>query len=153
MAGRPIRVLIAPVKPHHSHLIRKSFAIVEAHGSIAALIFYRRLFELDPTLRPLFQSDIEVQAKKLTDMLGALIAMLDRGPALATELKAMGARHAGYGVVDAHYATVGQALLDMLQEVLSAAFTPEVRDAWISLYTAVETLMKDGAAAAAGTPA
>lgn len=146
-------MFIPIVKPHHSHLIRKSFALIESHGSIAALIFYRRLFELDPALRPLFQTDIEVQAKKLTDMLGTLISMLDRGPALATELKAMGARHAGYGVMDAHYAIVGKALLDMLQEVLAAAFTPEVREAWGSLFHSVESLMKEGAEAAAGTPA
>ena len=51
------------MKPHHKYLIRKSFAAVESHGSIAALIFYRCLFEIDPDLRALFKGDIEVQAK------------------------------------------------------------------------------------------
>lgn len=141
------------MKPHHTHLIRKSFARIEAHGSIAALIFYRRLFELDPALRPLFQSDIEVQAIKLTAMLGALIGLLERGPALETELKAMGARHAGYGVVEAHYATVGGALLGMLEEVLAEEFTPAVREAWTLLYARVEALMKSGALEAAAPAA
>jgi len=62
------------------------------------------------------------------------------------ELRAMGARHLGYGVKDEHYATVGQALLDMLSEVLDKQFTPEVRTAWVALYTAVQTLMLKGAA-------
>jgi len=142
-------VLFGNVKPHHTYLIRKSFATIEAHGSIAALIFYRRLFELDPELRPLFQGDIEVQAKKLTDMLAALIGLLERGSALEAELEAMGARHAGYGVRDAHYTTVGSALLGMVEEVLGSDFTPEVKEAWTALYQAVEILMKRGAAAAA----
>ncbi len=137
------------MKPHHTHLIRKSFAAIEAHGSIAALIFYRRLFELDPDLRPLFRSDIEVQAKKLTDMLGALIGLLERGRTFGAELEAMGARHAGYGVRDDHYATVGKALLAMLAEVLGEEFTPSVREAWASLYARVEMHMKHGAAAGA----
>jgi hemoglobin-like flavoprotein len=140
------------VKPHHTHLIRKSFARIESHGSIAALIFYRRLFELDPDLRPLFRNDIEIQAVKLTAMLGALIGLLERGGALESELKAMGARHAGYGVEDTHYATVGKALLGMLEEVLAGECTPAVREAWALLYAKVESLMKLGASEA-GTPA
>ena len=137
------------MKPPHKHLIRKSFATVEAHGSIAALIFYRRLFELDPELRPLFKGDIEVQAKKLTDMLGSLISLLEQGGALEAELEAMGARHAGYGVQDSHYATVGEALLTMVEEVLGDDYTAETEEAWTILYQAVEMLMKRGAAAAA----
>lgn len=137
------------MKPHHTHLIRKSFAKLEAHGSIAALIFYRQLFELDPELRPLFRHDIEIQAVKLMSMLGALIGLLERRGLLESELKAMGARHAGYGVEDAHYATVGQALLSMLEEVLAGEFTPEVREAWTLLYAQVESSMKLGAAESA----
>lgn len=119
-----------------------------------ALIFYRRLFEEEPALRPLFRGDIMIQAKKLTDMLGSLINLLDRGAELHGELEAMGARHAGYGVEDAHYAIVGRALIGMLEEGLGADFTPSVRAAWVELYETVERLMKRGAAsasAAAGT--
>ena len=136
------------VKHRHTHLIRKSFAVIEVHGPIAALVFYRELFERDPALRRLFQSDIEVQAKKLTEMLGVLISLLDHGPALETELKAMGARHAGYGVTEAHYATVKGALMAMLEQILGDGFKGEVRDAWTQLYAKVEKLMKQGAATA-----
>lgn len=136
------------VKPRHTHLIRKSFAVIEVHGPIAALIFYQELFERDPALRHLFQSDIEVQAKKLTEMLGALISLLDHGPALETELKAMGARHAAYGVTEAHYTTVKAALMAMLEQILGDGFKGEVREAWIQLYAKVEKQMKQGATTA-----
>ena len=79
-------------------------------------------------------------------MLGALIAMLERRGALETELKAMGARHAGYGVEERHYETVSRALLCMLEEVLADEFTPAVQEAWTLLYAQVESLMKLGAA-------
>lgn len=94
----------------------------------------------------MFVNDIEQQAKKLVDMLGVLISMLERPLGLDMELRAMGARHAGYGVQDKHYATVAEALLDMLHEVLGSKFTPEVKEAWVALYGAVETTMKRGAA-------
>lgn len=127
------------------YLIRKSFAELARHDHVAALVFYRRLFEIDPALRPLFTGSIEAQARKLMDMLGVLIAMLERPLGLDMELRAMGARHAGYGVKDEHYATVGRALLDMLAETLERDFTPEVRAAWTALYGAVATTMKVGA--------
>lgn len=132
--------------PDQVHLIRKSFAEVSRHDHIAALVFYRRLFEIDPALRPLFTSNIEAQAKKLIEMLAVLIGMLERPLGLDIELRAMGARHAGYGVKTEHYATVVEALLDMLAEVLGDKFTPDVKAAWVGLYGAIESTMKVGAA-------
>ena len=134
--------------PVQVHLIRKSFAELSRHDHVAALVFYRRLFEIDPGLRPLFTNDIEEQSRKLLDMLAVLIAMLERPLGMELELKAMGLCHVEYGVKEEHYATVGGALLDMLAEVLGAKFTPEVREAWTLLYGAVESLMKEGAAQA-----
>ncbi|MEZ5386285.1 MAG: globin domain-containing protein [Prosthecobacter sp.] len=127
------------------HTIRKSFAQLARHEHVAGLVFYRRLFERAPELKPMFKGDIELQAKKLLEMLGVLIAMLERPHGLELELKAMGARHAGYGVKDEHYAVVGQALLDMLGETLDGDFTPDVREAWTWLYGAVESTMRAGA--------
>ena len=137
------------MSPEQVHLIRKSFAELSRHDHIAALVFYRRLFEIDPALRPLFTGNIEEQARKLLDMLAVLIAMLERPLGLDMELRAMGARHAGYGVKDAHYATVAEALLDMLADVLGDKFTPETKAAWVALYGAVEMAMKMGAAESA----
>ncbi len=136
---------VRSMTPDQVYLIRKSFAEIARREHISALVFYRRLFEIDPALRPLFTTDIEEQAAKLTEMLGVLIAMLERPVGLELELKAMGARHVGYGVKDAHYATVGQALLDMLAEVLDEQFTPQVKEAWTTLYGVVEATMKEGA--------
>ncbi len=133
------------MSPPQVHLIRKSFAELQRHQHVSALVFYRRLFELDPTLRPLFKGDIEEQARKLLDMLAALISLLESPLGLELELREMGLRHASYGVKDVHYATVGQALLDMLTETLTKDFTPEVREAWTALYGAVATTMKAGA--------
>lgn len=130
--------------PRQVHLVRTSFAELSRHQHVAALVFYQKLFELDPALRPLFKNDIEEQSRKLMAMLGSLIAMLEGQAGLEEELRAMGERHAGYGVRDEHYATVGAALLGMLDATLDRNFTPEMRGAWLALYGAVETFMKAG---------
>ena len=133
------------MSPGQVHLIRQSFAEISRYDHVAALVFYRRLFELDPSLRPLFVTDIEEQAKKLTDMLGVLISMLGRPSGLDMELRAMGARDAAYGVKDEHYGLAASALLGMLAEVLGPAFTTQVKDAWMALYIEIEEKMKRGA--------
>lgn len=139
----------AVLNAHQVHLLRKSFAAIEAHGAIAALLFYRLLFQRHPGLRPLFTGGIEEQSAKLIAMLGALIAMLGEDRHLTAELEAMGARHAGYGVCASHYDAVGHALLAMAAEVMGEHFTAEVRDAWTALYRMVAEAMQRGAAAAA----
>ena len=128
------------------HLLRKSFAMAERQAEVAALVFYQRLFEIDPSLRPLFKSDIQEQAKKLMDMLAAALSLLERPAELAGVLEESGARHAGYGVRTEHYPTVRRALLDMLTEVVGPGFTPETRQAWNALYDFIEAAMLRGAA-------
>jgi hemoglobin-like flavoprotein len=129
------------------HLLRKSFEQVERHGPLAALVFYRRLFEIDPSLRPMFKSNIEEQSRKLMDMLGLALNLTERAGALERELTDSGARHASYGVREEHYATVGRAMIDMLAEVLGGAFTPATREAWLAFYTYAAETMQRGAAA------
>jgi methyl-accepting chemotaxis protein len=130
------------------HLVRKSFGAVEPQAEVAALVFYRRLFELDPALRPLFKSDIDEQAAKLMEMLAAALSLLERPVELADELEELGARHLGYGTRMEHYPIVRRALLDMLAEVMGDGFTPEIRMAWNDLYDFIEAAMLRGAVAA-----
>lgn len=134
--------------PDQIHLLRRSFARIEPQASLAALAFYRRLFELAPGVRPLFKSDIESQATKLMDMIGLAVSMTDHPESIEGELRELGARHLDYGSEDAHYPVVGAALLDMLGEVLGDDFTPATKAAWIEFYTLVSQKMMEGAAAA-----
>lgn len=131
------------------HRLRKSFTHVERQSHVAALVFYQRLFELDPALRPLFKTDIERQAQKLMEMLTGALSLLERPGELTSTLEDLGARHAGYGVRTEHYATVGTALLAMLESVLTKEFTPETRLAWTDLYALISETMLRGAAHAA----
>ncbi len=122
-------------------LVRHSFALVQPIATQAAALFYGHLFEADPTLRHLFHGDIAQQGERLMTMIGAAVGLLDRPAALIPVLKKLGARHGGYGVVDAHYATVGDALLLTLEQGLAEAFTPATRAAWTEMYGMVSRTM------------
>ncbi len=136
-----------------------SFSLVERQKQGAALVFYRRLFSLDPSLRPMFGADIEEQGRKLMEILSVAVSMLEQPAALAAELEKLGARHAGYGVKEQHYATVGSALIGMLRDTLDDVFDKAAEAAWVALFGFVRDSMLRGAAmvpikpAAGGTAA
>ena len=110
-----------------------------------ATAFYDRLFAIDPALRPLFPADLGGQRAKLMQMLAAAVQGLGDVPALLPVVAALGRRHAGYGVRPAHYATVGQALMDTLRNGLGTDFTPPLALAWSAVYTALAGAMQAGA--------
>ena len=128
-------------------LVQGTFAEIAPIADDAASLFYHRLFELDPGLRPMFGADMTDQRRKLMQMLTAAVKGLQRLDQLVPVVKDLGRRHAGYGVTDAHYATVGAALLWTLERSLGRAFTPEARDAWATVYNLLASTMKDAAAA------
>ena len=132
--------------PEQKHRLRKTFALVERQSHVAALVFYQRLFELNPMLRPLFKTDIELQAAKLMDMLSSALSLMEKPEELNETLEELGARHVGYGVKTEHYETVGDALLAMLSTVLGKDFTADTRKAWTDLYQFIASTMLRGAA-------
>jgi len=133
--------------PQQIDLIRGSFEPLKPLAATVAEAFYAQLFTRDPALRSLFRgSDMAEQGTRLMQMLGAAIELLDRPASLTPVLLKLGQRHANYGVVDAHYASVGAALLDTLSAGLGNSFTPEVRDAWTAMYGHVAQTMLQGAA-------
>lgn len=132
--------------PHQIQLVRTSFAQVEPIAAQAATMFYNNLFAADPSLRKLFRGDLAEQGERLMAMIGAAVGLLERPHALLPVLRSLGARHAVYGVRDGHYATVGGALLQTLEQGLGTAFTPEVHDAWAVMYGVVSRTMMEAAA-------
>jgi hemoglobin-like flavoprotein len=130
-------------------LVQTSFAKVVPIADTAAALFYDRLFELDPALKPMFRGDMKEQGKKLMDMLRTVVGNLRSLDRIIPGVRALGARHVHYGVRDEHYDTVGAALLWTLGQGLGTAFTNEVRDAWAVAYTMLAETMKAASAEAA----
>jgi len=135
--------------PAEKKLVQTTFATLVPIAEEAAALFYARLFEMDPSLKPLFKSDLTEQGKKLMTMIGVAVKGLDTLDELVPAVKNLGRRHATYGVTDAHYDTVGGALLWTLEKGLGSAFTPDVKAAWTTVYTVLATTMKAGADARA----
>jgi hemoglobin-like flavoprotein len=120
--------------PEQAKLVKSSFAKVAAIKDQAAALFYRRLFELDPSLMPLFRNDMAAQGKKLMAALGGVVASLDQLERIMPAVRELGRRHAACGVRPDHYAIVGDAFLWTLEQELGSDFTVETRRAWTDAY-------------------
>ena len=130
---------------HQHQLIRETFQHAERISPIFALTFYQRLFHLDPTLRAMFHSDIAEQSRALMQSLRMLVESVDRFEEVVGVVESLGRRHAGYGVRDEHYDTVGAALLWTFGHALGDSFPPDAREAWAQMYECIATTMKRAA--------
>ena len=134
------------MRPEHIAVVRGTWRRLVPMEEQVAELFYRILFELDPSLRRLFRGDIAEQGRKLTAMLDMVVSQLDRLGEIVPLLEQLGRRHAQYGVTDAHFDTVGVALLSTLRGGLADAWTREAEEAWTLAYTTLAGVMRSAAA-------
>lgn len=132
--------------PTQIQLVQTTWAKVVPIKDAAAEIFYGKLFEMDPALKPLFKGDMKAQGTKLMSMINTAVNGLTRLDQIVPAVESLGKRHVGYGVKDQHYDTVAGALLYTLEKGLGPAFTPEVRQSWTDAYMLLAGVMKKAAA-------
>lgn len=132
--------------PNQVSLVQSTWKQVVPIKDTAAELFYGKLFEIDPALKPLFKGDLTEQGRKLMAMINTAVNGLTQLDAIVPAVQDLGRRHVGYGVKDAHYDTVATALLWTLEKGLGAAFTAEVKDAWATAYGLLASVMKEAAA-------
>src|SRR5262249_16097422 len=125
--------------PEQIDLIRKSFdALWPVRRSVADL-FYSRFFELSHDGRALFPQDSARQQLKLMDMMAAIVGALDKREIFQSIISYSGRQHAQFGVRPTHFAAFGNALIWSVEHQFGTALTPELKQAWIMLYDAVQS--------------
>jgi len=129
-------------------ILFESFPLIREMAIPVSLLFYGRLFDIDPSLRQLFKIDMKEQSKKFVVMLDAIVESIDDWERIVPVLRQLGERHVAYGVKEQHYNKVCSALVWAFGQALQPGFDNEVRDAWTAVIRDVNEQMKIGAAAA-----
>jgi hemoglobin-like flavoprotein len=129
---------ISIMTPEQVYLIRQSFDAIWPVRRKLAVTFYRRFFELAPDAQQLFPSEMERQHLKLMDSIAAIVGALDKRELFQSVISHTGRHHVGFGAKSSHFAAFGEALIWGLEQQFGAAFTPELKKAWITLYDAVQ---------------
>src|SRR5258708_30831195 len=91
----------------HRAIVTATFREIIPISDTFVHMFYNRLFELKPTVKPLFNSSIDDQGPKLIAMLVILVKSLDRLDDLVPAIQALSKRHVKYGVAQEDYPVVG----------------------------------------------
>ena len=120
--------------PDQVTLVQQSFAKVAPISETAAGLFYDRLFEIAPSVKPLFPTDMKEQRKKLMATLAVVVNGLNNLDSVLPAASALAKRHVTYGAKPEHYPIVGAALLWTLEKGLGDGWTPEVAAAWTTAY-------------------
>jgi hemoglobin-like flavoprotein len=127
------------------HLIQSSFRQINPIADHAGVIFFARLFELDPSLRATFCGDIGAQGSNLMQSVGFMVFSLDQLEVVLPVVRQMGIRQGDFHLTDLQYEVFAEALLWTLAKCLRENFTPETRDAWAKAYWLIAETIKAGA--------
>jgi hemoglobin-like flavoprotein len=109
-----------------------------------SLLFYGKLFELDPGARKLFHNDLALQGRKLMDMLTSVVESLDDFHPMRARLAKLGYHHAEYGVRPEQYDTLTNALLWSIGQASGPGFDAPTQEAWRLAIIAICGAMKAG---------
>jgi hemoglobin-like flavoprotein len=133
---------LASLTAEHVTLAQTSWEKVLPIGDTVADLFYNKIFELDPSLRPLFPDDMTSQKKKLINMMSLAVNSLTILDKFLPEIKNLGLRHAmKYKVTPPMYETVGEALLLTLEKFLEDSWDETHREAWSTIYCVLSEAM------------
>jgi hemoglobin-like flavoprotein len=122
-------------------LIRRDWAVVAAVPTETARVFYAHLFRLDPSTKPLFQSDMAVQGRKLVETLGFIVDSLEDLDAIVPIARDLAIRHVAYGVTADQYQPVGAALIHTLKDLVGPNFDKEAEASWGGVYSTLASEM------------
>jgi len=127
--------------PDDVELVQSTFEQVRPISQEAAGMFYGRLFEIAPEVKPLFKGDMAEQGRKLMATLAVVVGSLHSLPTILPAVSTLAKKHVEYGVKPSHYAAVGAALLWTLERGLGVAWTPDAATAWTNAYTTLSNFM------------
>ena len=137
------RQTTAPITADNIRHVRVTYLKVEPASDLVATLFFRRLDEIAPEVRPFLGEDIKEQSRQLLIALGLAVASLDRLDDIVPALRLLGAKYRAIGVTELHYGAVGEALIWTLKQSLGPHWSPEAEDAWTAMCTLIAEVMTD----------
>lgn len=138
--------LVDLMTPQDRRLLLDSWQRLEPHADRLATVFFDRLFELTPASRRLFAgSTLESQFVQFAYMLVELVALHDEPHTRLLASEEIRRLLSRYGIADAHYLAVSQAISGMLTHAAEACATPESRAAWQEAYDVLTAIIRRAA--------
>ncbi|KAJ5513867.1 Globin [Penicillium fimorum] len=130
--------------PDQIALIKATVPVLVQHGNTITTVFYRNMLAAHPELNTVFNTSDQVNGRQPRALAGALYAYashIDDLGALSSAVELICNKHASLYIKADDYNIVGKYLLEAMGEVLGAALTPEIHDAWGAAYWQLANIM------------
>lgn len=125
-------------------LVKATVPVLQEHGEAITRHFYPLMFREHPEVKAFFNEAHQAhgtQPRALASAVLAYAAHIDRLDELAAALPRIVHKHVALGVLPEHYPIVGHCLLQAISEVLGAAATDEIIQAWAEAYGALAQVL------------
>ena len=131
--------------PDIVYLVQSTFERVAANADEVSLMFYDRLFDQYPEVKPLFAGvDMANQRAMLMQAIASTVHAMHDADKIRGPLHELGRRHIAYGVKLIHYKAVGECLIWALEKFFGSDFVPELYIAWKETYGILARMMIEG---------
>ncbi|KAJ5467988.1 Globin [Penicillium sp. IBT 31633x] len=133
-----------PMTPDQIAVIKATVPVLAEHGNTITTVFYRNMLAAHPELNTVFNTPNQVNGHQPRALAGALYAYasyIDDLGALSSAVELICNKHASLYIKPDDYKIVGKYLLEAMAEVLGAALTPEIHDAWAAAYWQLADIM------------
>jgi hemoglobin-like flavoprotein len=147
VASAPQRRAAASAGPeltaHQKQLLRDTLARLAPASALVATLFYRRLVELDPSMRRQLKGPLKTQGRQFMGVLKLAILSLDDPERLQTTLNRLSKRRRRSTMGAGQCLTFSRALSWTFEQSLEGWFTRDARQAWAALLAEVSRIMAD----------
>lgn len=130
--------------PQQTAIVKATVPVLQQYGEQITKHFYQTLFRDYPETRAYFNQAHQAAGTQPRALAGAILAYaahIDRLDALSGALPVIIQKHVSLDIRPEHYPIVGTCLLRAIREVLGAAATDDVIDAWGAAYGQLADLL------------
>lgn len=118
-------------------IVKSTAPVLADQGEVLTRHFYKRMFEHNPEVASFFNPANQAAGKQQKALAGAIVAYaanIDNLEVLAGAVELIAQKHASLLIKPEHYPIVGSNLLASIREVLGAAATDDIINAWAEAY-------------------
>ncbi|XP_051501935.1 neuroglobin-like [Myxocyprinus asiaticus] len=148
----------AHLSEHQIHMIKDSWRVIQEDIAKVGIIMFVRLFETHPECKDVFflfrdvedleslrtSRELRAHGLRVMSFIEKSVARLDQLERLQTLALELGKSHYRYNAPPKYYGYVGAEFICAVQPILKDQWTPELEQAWKSLFQYVTRIMKDG---------
>lgn len=118
----------------------------EEAGITNPLIFYEAFFKIAPEAQGFFRKngreDFDKLGRKFSYTMDFIVGNIFRLEEVIDEIQDLGALHNKISIPHTYYPLFNRALLGLLDEVLGAKCTDEIKDAWLTALDFITEIMQ-----------